>query len=226
MFYILLNSLGLVAVGSLGRLLKNRINQGQIDALYNIVGTLVLVIALQGALEIESYMVITMSVFLGTLIGSYLAIEDRIKAKAASLIKKGSSQFINGIISVSLITCMGSLAILGPLNIALKNDPTLMNFKSLLDTVFALVFGTVYGASIYPASLVLLAYQGFFYLIGLGLAPFLTDLVIGQIGQVGSLILIILGLNMLKITDIKLMDLTPSLVFPLVFYGLRLALGF
>lgn len=225
MLYILLNSLGLVALGSLGRLLKNRINQAQIDALYNVVGTLVLVIALQGALEIESYMVITMSVFLGSLIGSYLGIEDKIKEKASSLIKEGSSKFINGIISVSLITCMGSLAILGPLNIALKNDPTLMNFKSFLDTVFALVFGTVYGPSIYPASLVLLVYQGFFYLLGLVLAPFLTEVVIGQIGQVGSLILIILGLNMLKITDIKLMDLTPSLLFPLVFYGLRLALA-
>lgn len=218
MFYILLNSLGLILSGSFGILIKNKIKEKQINAVYKVVAILVLVIALQGVIEMENFILITLSLFFGTLIGSGLQIEDRIIEKANSLMANQSSNFINGVISIVLVTCMGSLAILGPLNIALKSDPTIMNFKTILDTVMSLAFGTMYGKSIFPAALVLFIYQMIFYILGNLIAPLLTETVILYIGQIGSLILIALSFNMLDLTEIKIMDLTPAIIFPIIFY--------
>lgn len=217
MFTILLNSIGLCLTGSLGRLVKGRIKDRQISAIYTVVGALVLVIGLQGVLDTSDTLPITLSLFIGTLIGSGIRIEDRISSWANGLIREDGSDFVNGIIAVALITCMGSLAILGPLNIVLKNDPTLMNFKTLLDSIMGLVFGTVYGKSVYPAALVLFIYQMFFYILAKVIAPVLDQATISQIGQVGSIILILLALNLLKLKEIKIMDTTPSLIFPIIF---------
>lgn len=217
MIYILLNSIGVVLSGTIGMLLKNRIKEEQINTIYTLVAILILVLAIDGARQMDHILIICLSLFLGSLVGTSLRIEDRIRAKANSLVKADSSQLVNGTISIVLVTCMGSMAILGPLNIALKGDPTLMNFKTILDTVMSLAFATKYGKSIFPAAVIIFIYQMVFYLVGSLISPILTEAIIMQIGQLGSIILIVLSMNMLGICNIKIMDLLPSLIFPLIF---------
>lgn len=217
MYKIILNSLGICVVGSLGMLVKNRIKQRQIDALNVIIATLVLVTGLQGVIKADNLLPVTMSLFFGTLIGSSIQIEDKIIDKVTSLASEEGSDLVNGIIAISLINCMGSLAILGPLNIALNNDHTIMNFKIILDCLTSLVFGTIYGKSIYPASIVLFFYQMMFFVLGKLITPILNEVTVNQIGQIGSVMLILLSMNLLQIKKIKIMDLIPSLIFPILF---------
>lgn len=217
MYRILLNSLAICAVGSLGILVKNRIKQRQIDTLNVIIAVLVLITGLQGVISADNLLPLTMSLFFGALIGSSFQIEDRIIGKVTSLASNESSDLINGVIAISLINCMGSLAILGPLNIALNNDPTIMNFKIILDCLTSLVFGTIYGKSIYPAAGILFLYQMMFFALGKLISPILNEAIVSQIGQIGSVMLILLSLNLLQLKKIKIMDLVPALVFPIIF---------
>ncbi|MEO3112080.1 DUF554 family protein, partial [Turicibacter sanguinis] len=48
------------------------------------------------------------------------------------------------------------------------------------------------------------------------LAPFLTDSVINEMTCVGSLLIIALGFNVLKITHIKIMNLVPAIFIPIL----------
>lgn len=47
------------------------------------------------------------------------------------------------------------------------------------------------------------------------MAPFLTDLVIGEMTCVGSILIIGLALNMLRIINLKLMNFVPATFIPI-----------
>ncbi|WP_274413424.1 DUF554 family protein [Carnobacterium sp. 17-4] len=48
-------------------------------------------------------------------------------------------------------------------------------------------------------------------------APLLTESVINEMTCVGSLLIIGLALNMLKITDLKIMNYAPAAFIPIIF---------
>lgn len=50
--------------------------------------------------------------------------------------------------------------------------------------------------------------------------PFLKDAVIIEMTTIGSLLLIAMGLNMLDITDIKVMNFVPAVFLPILFMAI------
>lgn len=60
-------------------------------------------------------------------------------------------------------------------------------------------------------------YQGGLILFAQFLAPYLNDAVIIEMTTIGSLLLIGMGLNMLEITDIKVMNFVPAVFLPILF---------
>ena len=69
------------------------------------------------------------------------------------------------------------------------------------------------------ASVTVLVYQGLLVLLAGFLAPFLTTAAIAEITCAGSLLILALGLNLLKITDIKVANFLPAMLFaPIVLY--------
>lgn len=221
MFYIFLNSLSLALFGSLGMVLKNFIKPKQIEQTDISIGIIILILGLKGALAADNILMLFLSLFIGGFIGSSLSIEDNINKMARNLVRGESSQFINGIIGLSLIVCMGSMAILGPMDLALKQDPSLMKLKIVLDSVTAMAFATVYGRSIYPSALILLVYQSLIYLLAFFISPYISPVVVEEIGQVGSIILIGLAFNILSLKKIRVMDMTPSLLIPPLIHLLK-----
>lgn len=221
MFYIILNSLGLVLFGTLGMVLKNFVKTKQIEQTDISIGLIILILGLKGALAADNILMIFLSLFIGGFIGSSLAIEDNINRMAKNLVKGESSQFINGIIGLSLIVCMGSMAILGPMDLALKSDASLMKLKIVLDSVTAMAFATVYGRSIYPSAIILLIYQSLIYFLAFFISPYISPIVVEEIGQVGSIILIGLAFNILSLKKIRVMDMTPSLIMPIILHFIK-----
>ena len=61
-----------------------------------------------------------------------------------------------------------------------------------------------------------LIYQGLIALLASFLAPLLGDAVIAEMTCVGSLLIVALSLNMLGLTKIKVMNLVPAILLPIV----------
>ena len=64
--------------------------------------------------------------------------------------------------------------------------------------------------------IVILLYQGSIAMLASVLAPLLSDAVIAEMSCVGSLLIIAISLNMLKITNIKVMNLIPAIFLPIL----------
>ena len=86
----------------------------------------------------------------------------------------------------------------------------------MLDGVSSVIFASSLGIGIILSSLFVFLYQGGITLLASLMAPFLTDLVITEMTCVGSLLIIGLALNMLRVTNLKLMNFVPAIFMPII----------
>ena len=91
-----------------------------------------------------------------------------------------------------------------------------MYAKSILDFVFVFVLSSTLGIGSAFAAIPLFIYEAALSLLSASIAPLLGDAVTTEIGAVGSLIIMGLGFNLLQITDIKVMNIAPSMFVPIV----------
>ena len=118
--------------------------------------------------------------------------------------------------TASLLFCVGAMAIIGALQDGLVGNYDMLLTKSMLDGVSAVIFASTLGIGVILSGAFVLTYQGSISLLAGVLAPFLTDSVINEMTCVGSLLIIALGFNVLKITHIKIMNLVPAIFIPIL----------
>lgn len=226
MIWIVINALGIAIAGTLGIILKRLISEKQSESLMFILGLIIIVMGIDGALKIESMLLMLVSLTIGTLIGVGLKLNDRVEGLADlfSKTKIGNETVKNGI-SIFIIQCTGSLAILASMNMSLHSDPSLLQFKTILDSVSGLIFASVYGFSIYIATVGLFIYQGSIFLITNMLGDFLPATVINEFSAIGSVLLIGMGISLMKIKEFKTLDYLPSMFIPIAWYMIQLVIG-
>lgn len=227
MKYILLNG-ALVIVGALlSTAVKKRVSETIIHSILLIANLSVIVIGIQGAIQTNNPILLLISGVLGGIVGTALNIEkgfNTIGKHIQNKVRTQDSDFMNGFITLSIITCVGSLAIIGPLNIRLLHDPTILVTKSVLDFLSAIIYGTIYGKSTALAGFSIILYQGLIYVFALVLEPILVPAVILEMSAIGSLLVFALGLKLLKIVDIDVANYLPAIIIPLVYYLLTVLL--
>ncbi|MBQ1786791.1 MAG: DUF554 domain-containing protein, partial [Turicibacter sp.] len=121
-----------------------------------------------------------------------------------------------GFVSASLLFCVGAMAIVGSLQDGLNQDASMLYTKAMLDGVSSVIFASSLGIGVILSSLFVFLYQGGITLLASLIAPFLTDLVITEMTCVGSLLIIGLSLNMLRVTNLKLMNFVPAIFMPII----------
>ncbi|HHX66518.1 MAG: DUF554 domain-containing protein [Miniphocaeibacter sp.] len=227
MFWVFINAIGIAIAGTFGMILNKFISKKQGESLILILGLLIIVMGIQGALEINSMLLMLVSLTIGTFIGTTLKMHDRTENLANKFSSANvNSDIIKNAITIIIIQCSGSLSILAAMNMSLKGDPSLLQFKTILDSVSGLIFASVYGVSIYIAAFALFIYQGSIYLLTNILGNFLTPEVINEFSAIGSVLLIGMGLGLMKIKDFKTLDYLPAMFIPIVWYGVQSLFGF
>ena len=122
-----------------------------------------------------------------------------------------------GFVTASLLVCVGAMSIVGALQSGLTGNHETLFAKSLIDAIAALVLASSLGVGVLLAGGLVLIYEGSISLLASVVAPLLTESVINEMTCVGSLLIIGLALNMLKITDLKIMNYAPAAFIPIIF---------
>ena len=143
---------------------------------------------------------------------------DWVQTKTERLVKgdSGAPSISEGFVTASLLFCVGAMAIVGALQDGLTGDHSTLFAKSLLDGISSIVFGASLGLGVSFSAVAVLIYQGLIALLASFLAPLLGDAVIAEMTCVGSLLIVALSLNMLGLTKIKVMNLVPAILLPIV----------
>lgn len=223
----IVNCLAVVVGASVGLVVKRFMSAGTensalqrvSDALMKGVALCVLLVGITGAIVTENMLIVIISMVVGAVVGELAKLQNLIEKLGEFLEKKTKGRFgsiTQGFITASLLFCVGAMAIVGSLNSGLVGDHSILYTKSLLDLISAFVFASTLGFGVLLSGFLVLAFQGSITLLAVWIAPLLSDAAINEMGAVGSLIIIALGLNMLGITKIKVMNYVPAIFIPIL----------
>lgn len=222
----IVNVLAIIIGGAAGMLLKKLLSSRLTDMIMQGLGLAVVIIGLRGALEPDAggyTMIMIASLAVGALVGELIGIEDKLAAFAGFCEKKfvkqnGTSTFAQGFVTATLVFCVGAMAIVGSLEDGINRNTDILFAKSALDAIAGMVFASAMGAGVIFSIFPLMVYQGSITLLAVFVAPYLNTEVIGQMSLVGSVLIVGIGLNMLKIAKIKVGNLLPAIFVPVVYY--------
>ena len=162
------------------------------------------------------------SLALGGLLGSVLDIDKRFN----SLVTKfGKSDLSRGLSTAILLFCIGTLSILGPVKSAVEGDNTFLFTNATLDFVTSAVLASTYGFGIAIAAGVLFLWQGSIWLLASFLGPFIPEALMTEISIVGGVLIACSGLSVLNIKSFKTMNMLPSLIVPILWFGIMALIG-
>jgi len=211
-----------IVVGTLvGSALKSRLSEKLQNALYGALGLVTLALGanmcVQNFPKSEFPVLFIISICLGSLIGYALDISGRIERAAE---KHNVSRLVHGLTTACLLYCIGTLSIVGPIMSAVYGDNTYLFTNATLDLVSSAVFAATYGIGMVWGALVLFCWQGSIYLIAhlLNNADIIPEALMAEISIVGGLLLLSSGLSILKIKDLKTVNMLPALLVPIIFY--------
>lgn len=178
-----------------------------------------LVIESDGSLSTQYDLLVIIALVLGTLIGEKIDIDGALKRFASGVEKKYSlPPLAQGFISGTLIFCIGAMAILGALQDGLYGDITTLLVKSVLDFITAMMLASVFGIGVMFAAISVLIYQGSITIMAYFAGMFLTDAMIISMSLVGNILLVAMGINFMRITEIKVANMLPALIIPIIYF--------
>lgn len=224
----LVNTVAILVFGSLGMVFGSRMSQRTRDALTDVLGLFTIVMGVQtaGAMNSQALgravpqgagaVVVLVGLALGTVIGSGLALDHRLDQFAAWLQSKargrGGNRMGEGFVTMTLVATIGPLTILGSMTEGLGGGPGQLFIKSVLDAVTALSFASAMGFGVVLAGVGVGLVEALLTFMGALLGGVVNPPIIDSITACGGIILVGLGVKLLRIRDVPVAGMLPSLV--------------
>lgn len=212
-------NVGTIIAGSLiGGLVKKVIKEEYSQCLFTAMGLAAFVLGINAVVQNmpdSKYPVLFIaSLALGSLIGTILRLDERINRLSAG--KSGDGKLGQGIITGTLLFCIGTLSILGPVQSALYQDHTFLFTNAMLDFVTSMVLASTYGIGIMATAAILFCWQGSIYGLTLLVGDFITQTMMTELSIVGGILILSSGLSILGIKDCKTLNMLPALAMPVI----------
>ncbi len=209
--------------GFVGLFLKKGISKRFSDLIMNAIALVTMVIGITFATASENMLVVIISLVVGALIGEGINIDKKLNQLGGlikSKVKSESGNVGEGFVTATLLFCVGSMAIMGSLDSGLRGDHTVLYTKAIMDGISALIFASSMGIGVLLSAVPILLYQGSITLLSSFIQPYLTQSMMTEMNAVGGILLIGLGISILGIKEIKVSNLLPALVIPVILLAL------
>jgi len=213
-----INVLTVVAGGTLGTLLGERLPSRIRHIVMQGVGLVTLAVGMSMAITTENFLLVLLSIVIGGILGEWWRLEERLdeagkwlEAKASRFPFLARGDFTKGFVTASLVFCVGPMTILGSFQDGLSGDYTLLAIKSVLDGFSALAFAASMGMGATFSAITVLVYQG---ILTVGASLFqniLTDAMITEMTATGGVIILGIGLLLLEIKRVRVASFLPAL---------------
>ena len=243
MLAVFVNCFTVIVGGLIGVLFSSKIKESLSVTVQNAAGVITLVLGFEMAFQYESIICLTLSLILGGLIGTALDIDgaiyklgkffeklverknqksqdDEENLNEVVEVKNQLAQkkdFAFGFLNASVLFCVGAMSIIGSFKAGIEKDYTIIFTKSILDGFMAIVFASSMGAGAIFSFVTVLVYQGALTLLSTFIAPFVNDSLLNELSACGGAMIIMIGINLLKLKEIKTANFLPGLVLVVVY---------
>lgn len=222
----LVNALAIVVGGALGLLIRGGLKERFKDTVNAAMGLAVIFVGVSSCLSAlleggASSVLYIVSLALGGLAGEALNIEARLESLGNWLQNKvfsGGSNISKGFVAGSLLYCIGTMAVLGSIESGLSGNHSILFAKSVIDGIVAIIFASTLGVGVLLSAASVLVYQGTLTLLAGLVSAYITADMMREISIVGGILIFAIGTNMLGITKIRVGNLLPALLVPVLYY--------
>ena len=211
---------GAIIIGGIaGSFFRKGISERFSNIIMTVLGLFTLVLGMMFAVDSQNALVVVFSLVIGSVIGEWIDIEKRMNDLGDYVqdkLNSGEGSFSKGFVTASLLYCVGTMSIMGPLQSGLMNDHKILLMKSILDGTISVVFASTLGIGVVLSSLPVLVYQGSIALLASSVAPYLSEAVITEMTAVGGVLLVGMGINLLETRKLKVGNMLPAIFLPII----------
>lgn len=222
-----------VAVGALiGLAIGKGLPQAYLTIALSGLGLVTVGMGLKLFLESKNVLVVALAIGLGGVLGALVGIDHGLAAFAewARGLLGGSGTFNEGLITTSVLFCVGPMTLLGCIQDGVERKIDLLALKSIMDGIGAVFFAATLGAGVLVTAVVVLFVQGTLTLMAGRLKVLVKrPELMAETSAAGGCILIAIGLGLLRVLKLPSENFLPALIlaplFAMGFIGLQTRSG-
>ena len=217
----IVNALSVIVGSIIGIYFGSFLSEKIRKTVFQIIGLFTLALGIQMSLKTNQFLILLISLIIGTMIGESLSIEKGIESLSNKIkLQSENKLFSEGLITAFLLYCVGSMTFVGSIEEGIHQDRNLMFTKSLMDGITSILLASSFGTGVLFSAIPLLIFQSALTLGAHYFESYLYPELITEISAVGGVIIIGIGLNILEITKIKVSNMLPALLFIIPIYHL------
>ena len=216
-----------VTIGSLiGLLLHKHISESFKGIVFTATGMIAMVLGFKMAFESQKIIFLAFSLILGGILGEWWNIEGGI-LKFGDFLKKrfakseSGESFAYGFLDASVLFCVGAMTLVGAFKAGAEGNYELLLTKSVMDGFMAIMLTSALGIGVAFSAITILLYQGGLTIASMWLQPMVTDLVLSELTGAGGVLVIMIGLNLLGLKNIKTANFIPALILIVIFVAIN-----
>lgn len=227
MLGVIVNVITVILGSCIGLLFKKGIPERVSTAAMIGLGACTLYIGISGSLCGENVLIVIASVVLGVIAGTLLNLDgaiNKLAKKVESKFKKDGQHVsvAEGLVTATLLFCVGSMTVTGSIQAGLTGDHSVLITKATLDLVSSMMLASSLGFGVLLASVSVFVIQGGLVLLAGLLAPFMSMGAINEMTCVGSILIMMIGTNLMGITKIKVADFLPAIILAPIIYNITM----
>jgi uncharacterized membrane protein YqgA involved in biofilm formation len=215
----IVNTLAVIAGGSIGLLVHKKLSDNINKIYFQAIGLVTIALGINMVWNIEKVLPVVLSIVLGAITGELLSLEKKVDKIGDFLkikLKTKNERFTEGLVTSFLLFCIGSMTIVGAIQEGTGGSSDLLFTKSVMDFFSAMLLATGLGLGVIVSSIPLFLFQGGITLVAMLSAQFLNEDIILGLTNVGGILLIGLGVNILEIKKLSILNMIPSLLYIII----------
>jgi hypothetical protein len=222
---VIVDTLAIFLGGAVGLFIKKGVPERIQEAIMKALALSAIYIGITGMMSGENTIFIIAAMVLGVILGEIIQLDDKITSLTKTIahklpMKNKSSTFTEGFVTGSLVMGVGALSIIGPMESGLTGNHTILYTNAVMDGVSSIILSSSLGIGVIFSGFLVFIYEAAIVIFAGSLNTLLTTPMINDINAIGSLLLLAIGLNLLDLTEIKVMNFVPALFIPMLFFFL------
>lgn len=213
----LLNTATVLAGSTLGMLVGRFVPETMHQVVLWGIGLVSAALGIKLFLESKNVLIVAAAIAFGGVIGTLLGLDAGLNSFGDWAKERfgghGSVTFTEGVVTASVLFCVGPMTLLGCLQEALEGKIELIGIKSTLDGFTSLFLTVLLGPGVIVSALVVFIVQGAITLFGTKLRGLAEDpRLIAEATAAGGPMMLAIGLRLLDLKQIPVANYVPALV--------------
>jgi uncharacterized protein len=210
----LLNTATVAAGASLGLLIGKVIPHSYEVLVISTAGLITLGLGIKMFLGHKNLLAVAAAVMIGGCLGLLFGIDRGVNAFAewAKVSLGGGGTFVEGLVTTSVLYCVGPMTLMGCIQDGLDGKSELLQLKALLDGMVGIFFAAALGPGVLVSAVVVLVVQGTLTVLARQLKTFAQDEdMVADAVAAGGILMMGISLGLLDLKRIGVPNLLPAL---------------